>query len=46
MYAGGGGIPYESDGMLVVTFRGVNYGFWSPLGCGQNSDILSHQGIF
>ena len=24
--------------MLVVSFRGVNFGFWSPLGCsGQNT---------
>ena len=27
-------------GMLVVSFRGLNYGFWSHLGCsGQNADI-------
>ena len=33
-------------GMLVVSFRGLNYGFWSHLGCsGRNADIFSHQGI-
>ena len=44
---GGGGLPYETDtGMLVVSLRGVNFGFWSHLGCsGQSADILSHQGL-
>ena len=33
-------------GMLVVSFRGVNYGFWYHLGySGRNADIFSHQGI-
>ena len=31
---GGGGIPHmKVVGMLVVWLRGVNFGFWSPLGC-------------
>ena len=41
---GGGGLPYEMDGigMLVVSLRGVNFGFWSRLGCsGQNVIIFS-----
>ena len=29
-------------GMLVVSLRGVNFGFWSHLGCsGQNAIIFS-----
>ena len=32
--------------MLVVSLRGVNFGFWSRLGClGQSADILSRQGL-
>ena len=28
-------------GMLVVSLRGVNFGFWSHLGCsGQNAIII------
>ena len=45
---GGGGLPYETDGtgMLVVSLRGVNFGFWSRLGCsGQSANILCHQGL-
>ena len=31
--------------MLVVSLRGVNFGFWSRLGCsGQSANILSRQG--
>ena len=42
----GGGLPYEIDGMLVVSLRGVNFGFWSRLGCsGQSANILSRQGL-
>ena len=32
--------------MLVVLLRGVNFEFWSCLGCsGQNVIIFSHQGL-
>ena len=44
--------PREGDshmkqtGMLVVSLRGVNFGFWSRLGCsGQSANILSRQGL-
>ena len=34
-------------GMLVVSLRGVNFGFWSHLGCfRQNTIIFSHKSIF
>ena len=44
---GGGGDSYmKQTGMLVVSLRGVNFGFWSRLGCpGQSADILSRQGL-
>ena len=43
---GGGKLPYEPTGMLVVSLRGVNFGFWSRLGCsGQSVNILSRQGL-
>jgi len=33
--------------MLVVSLRGVNFGFWSRLGCsGQNVITFSRQGLF
>ena len=33
-------------GMLVVSLRGVNFGFWSHLGCsGQNTAIFSREGL-
>ena len=33
-------------GMLVVSLRGVNFGFWSHLGCsGQNTTIFSREGL-
>jgi len=33
-------------GMLVVSLRGVNFGFWSHLGfSGQNAIIFSHEGL-
>ena len=36
----------KQTGMLVVSLRGVNFGFWSRLGCsGQNANILSRQGL-
>ena len=47
-YPGGGGgeLPYQTDGGLVVSLRGVNFGFWSRLGCsGQSANILSRQGL-
>ena len=44
---GGGGTPHmKVVGMLVVSLRGVNFGFWSHLGCsGQNATIFSHEGL-
>ena len=37
-----GELPYERGRMLVVSLRGVNFRFWSRLGCsGQNSIILA-----
>ena len=30
---GGGDSHMEGAGMLVVSLRGVNFGFWSHLGC-------------
>ena len=36
----------EWTGSLVVSLRGVNFGFWSRLGCsGQNIIIFSCQGL-
>ena len=33
-------------GMLVVSLRGVNFAFWSHLGCsGQNAIIFSREGL-
>ena len=33
-------------GMLVVSLRGVNFGFWSHLGCsGRNAIIFSREGL-
>ena len=33
-------------GMLVVSLRGINFGFWSHLGCsGQNTIIFSRDGL-
>ena len=32
--------------MLVALLRGVNFGFWSHLGCsGQNAIIFSREGL-
>ena len=44
---GGGGTPHvKGVGMLVVSFRDVNFGFWSHLGCsGQNAIIFSRKGL-
>ena len=43
----GGGTPHMKwGGMLVVLFRGVNFRFWSYLGCsGQNAIIFSREGL-
>ena len=43
---GGGDSHMKQTGMLVVLLRGVNFGFWSLLGCsGQSANILSRQGL-
>ena len=44
----GGETPHmKGVGMLVVSLRGVNFGFWSRLGCsGQNTIIFSRKGLF
>ena len=49
----GGGTEDAEDshikrgGMLVVSLRGVNFGFWSHLGCfGQNAIICSRENLF
>ena len=32
--------------MLIVSFRGINFGFWSHLGCcGQNAIIFGGEGL-
>ena len=42
-----GGTPHlKVVGMLGVSLRGVNFGFWSHLGCsGQNVIIFSREGL-
>ena len=44
---GAGGTPHmKGVGMLVVSLRGVNFGFWSHLGCfGKNAIIFSREGL-
>ena len=43
---GGGDSRMKQTGMLVVSLRGVNFGFWSRLGCsGQSANILRCQGL-
>ena len=44
---GGGGTPHMKVlGMLVVSLRGVNFGFWFHLGCsGQNAMIFCLEGL-
>ena len=43
---GGGTRQMKGVGMLVVSLRGVNFGFWSHLGCsGQNVIIFSCEGL-
>ena len=43
----GEGTPHvKGVGMLVVSLRGVNFGFCSHLGCsGQNAIIFSREGL-
>ena len=43
---GGGNSHIKRGGMLVVSLRGVNFVFWSHLGCfGQNTIICSCEGL-
>ena len=43
---GGGNPPMKGMGMLVVSLRGVNFGFWPHLGCsGQNAITFSREGL-
>ena len=45
--SGRGGLPYERVGMLVISLRGVNFRFWSRLGCSeQNATKFSCQVSF
>ena len=42
----GGTRHMKGVGMLVVSLTGVNFGFWSHLGCsGQNAIIFSREGL-
>jgi len=34
------GLAYERGGMLVTSLRGVNFGFWSHLGCSRQNAII------
>ena len=44
---GGGDSHMKGARMLVVSLRGVNFGFWCRLGCsGQNTIIFSRKGLF
>ena len=47
LYPRGGETPHmKGVGMLVVSLRGVNFEFWSHLGCsGQNAIIFSPEGL-
>jgi len=42
-----GGTPHRKwVGMLIVLLRGINFGFWSHLGCSwQNAIICSREGL-
>ena len=44
---GGGGAPHKKGvGMLVVSLRGLDFGFRSHLGCsGQNAITFSREGL-
>ena len=36
----------KGGGMLVLSLRGVNFGFWSHLGCfGQNAIMCSRENL-
>ena len=42
----GGDLYLKAVGMLVISLRGVNFGFWSHLGCsGENVVICSREGL-
>ena len=42
----GGDLHMKGPGMLVVSLRGVNFGFRPHLGCsGQNAIIFSDEGL-
>ena len=45
----GGGRGYshmKQTGMLVVSFRGVDFGFWSHFGCSwESANIFGRQGL-
>ena len=42
----GGTLHMKQVGVLVISLRGVNFGFWSHLGCsGQNAIIFSREGL-
>ena len=44
---GGGNSHLKGARMLVVSLRGVNFGFWSHLGCsGQYAVIFSRKSLF
>ena len=44
---GGGDSHMKGARMLVVSLRGVNFRFWSHLGCsGQNTIIFGREGLF
>ena len=46
IFVPGGHSYMKQTGMLLVSLRGVNFGFWSQLGCsGQSANILSRQGL-
>ena len=36
----GGNSHMKQTGMLVVSFRGINFGFWSRLGCSGKASIF------
>ena len=36
----------KGAGMLVVSLRGVNLGFWSHLGCSVQNAVMSRKGLF
>ena len=43
---GGGGSRMKEAGMFVVSLRGINFGFWSHLGCyWENIIIFSREGL-